>query len=175
MNHHKTDFLTILYNPSLHNARGFNCGLEKYNIYIQKIANQHRKRYLCNPFVYLNGLDVAAYYTLTNSSVLLEELPESIRNQFRFKVVPVTLLGMLAVDSSFRGKGLGRLMIMDAMHRAWYSAQIGPSSGLLILKAEPDLVPYYARFGFRPTATGNGMMFCTMAALAAQFGAAGLT
>ncbi len=55
---------------------------------------------------------------------------------------PALLLGPLAVDSAYRGKGLGR----DLMQTAIASAlSVGHSAILLVGDA-----PYYSRFGFKP-------------------------
>jgi predicted N-acetyltransferase YhbS len=55
---------------------------------------------------------------------------------------PALLLGPLAVDSSYRGRGLGR----DLMHKAIASAfAAGHDTILLVGDA-----PYYSRFGFKP-------------------------
>jgi predicted N-acetyltransferase YhbS len=55
---------------------------------------------------------------------------------------PALLLGPLAVDAAYRGKGLGR----ELMHKAVATAfAAGHDSILLVGDA-----PYYARFGFKP-------------------------
>lgn len=63
--------------------------------------------------------------------------------------VPVVLLGRLAVDRSFQGKGLGAFLLIDALRRALYiSEQVG------IRAVEVDAIDdaarrFYLKFGFR--------------------------
>ncbi len=72
------------------------------------------------PFVLLlpDGT-VAGYYTLSSTGVHLGELPtEIVRKLPRYPLVPATLLGRLAVDRRQQGKGYGRFLLADALHRA---------------------------------------------------------
>jgi predicted N-acetyltransferase YhbS len=55
---------------------------------------------------------------------------------------PALLLGPLAVDNAYRGKGLGRELIHKAVAAAFAA---GHDAILLVGDA-----PYYARFGFKP-------------------------
>jgi predicted N-acetyltransferase YhbS len=57
------------------------------------------------------------------------------------------LLGPLAVDPEFAGKGHGRQLIADALETA-------KSDGMRLVVLVGD-VPYYGRFGFRPVAPGR--------------------
>ena len=62
---------------------------------------------------------IAAYYTLSSTSVGLAELPErTVRMLPRYPLAPATLLGRLAVDRRLQGRGHGRLMLADALWRA---------------------------------------------------------
>ena len=62
---------------------------------------------------------VAAYYTLASTSVLLNELPAAAGKKLpRYPTVPAVLMGRLAVDSGYKGVGLGGALLADAITRA---------------------------------------------------------
>ncbi len=50
-----------------------------------------------------------------NISGMDEELDKNLP---RYPVLPATLLGRLAVDSSYRGKRFGELILIDALKKA---------------------------------------------------------
>jgi predicted GNAT family N-acyltransferase len=62
---------------------------------------------------------VAGYYTIAASSIPLPDLArETAKRLPRYPLVPAIRIGRLAVASTFRGKGLGSFMLVDAMMRA---------------------------------------------------------
>jgi GNAT superfamily N-acetyltransferase len=71
------------------------------------------------PFVLVltNGA-VGGYYTLSATAVKLGDLPDqTVRRLPRYPLVPATLLGRLAVDRRFQGRGYGRFLLADALCR----------------------------------------------------------
>ena len=76
---------------------------------------------LCALFTALSpGKDhIAGFYTLSMYSVYLSDIPDHIRKKLpKYPHIPAVLLGRLAVDLRFRGKGIGELLLLDAMNRA---------------------------------------------------------
>ncbi len=62
--------------------------------------------------------------------------------------IPGVRLGRLAVDQRFQGKGLGELLLVDAMTRAQrIHAQAG-GIGLFVDAIDEQAAGYYQRFGF---------------------------
>ena len=62
---------------------------------------------------------VIGYYTLSATSILFTDLPdETARKLPKYPNVPATLLGRLAIDSRYQGRGYGELLIIDALRRA---------------------------------------------------------
>ncbi len=72
------------------------------------------------PFVLLlSDGTIAGYYTLSSTSVQLRELPAPKAGKLpKYPLVPATLLGRLAVDRRHQGRGYGRFLLGDALHRA---------------------------------------------------------
>jgi len=62
---------------------------------------------------------VAGYYTLSATGLLLASLPSRVQTKLpRYPSVPAVLLGRLAVDRNFAGRGLGSALLADAFCRA---------------------------------------------------------
>jgi len=92
---------------------------------------------------------IAGYYTLSAAEVITSELPEAIAKKLpRYRSLPATLLGRLARDSRFRGRGIGDRLMADALARALAaSAEIGSVSVVTDPKDE-RAAAFYQGFGF---------------------------
>lgn len=90
---------------------------------------------------------IAGYYTLSATGVKLVELPaRTARKLPKYPLVPATLLGRLAVDRRHQGKGYGRFLLADALHRALRSEI---ASFAVIVDAKDDNArKFYEREGF---------------------------
>lgn len=102
-----------------HERGAFRCGVEALDRYFRTQAGQDARKNLAAPFVLvLPDGAVGGYYTLSATSVRLAELPADLARRLpRYPLVPATLLGRLAVDLRYRGRGYGRYLLADALHR----------------------------------------------------------
>ena len=103
-----------------HNRSSFDSGVEALDRYLRTQAGQEARKNIAAPFVLvLPDGAVGGYYTLSSTAVKLSELPADVTRRLpRYPLVPATLLGRLAVDLRYRGKGFGRFLLADALHRA---------------------------------------------------------
>ncbi len=105
---------------SHHDRTEFVSGSDMLDRYFREQASQDVKRRIASCFVAvsLSTGDLAGFYTLTATSVALSDLaPEIIKKLPRYPVVPAVLLGRLAVDRRHQGKGLGGVLLGDAVVR----------------------------------------------------------
>ncbi len=103
-----------------HDQTFFCCGVEPLDRYLKQQAGQDARKRVAAPFVLIekNSGTVAGYYTLCATSIDIDELPtEIVKKLPKYPDVPATLLGRLAVDQNFRKKGLGEVLLMDALSR----------------------------------------------------------
>lgn len=141
---------------SSHDRASFDSGVEPLDRYLRAQAGQDARRRVAAPFVLAlpNGR-VVGYYTLSATAVKLAELPaEAIRGLPRYPLVPATLLGRLAVDLRYRGRGHGRFLLADALHRSVRS-EIA-SYAVVVEAKDDDARRFYERESFiafpdRPT------------------------
>lgn len=102
----------------------FSCGVESLDVYLKQQASQDARKYMAAPFVLIeqSSSTVIGYYTLSSTSIIFSELPTEITKKLpKYPNVPATLLGRLAVDNKYRGKGLGEMLLMDALYRSFQS------------------------------------------------------
>jgi ribosomal protein S18 acetylase RimI-like enzyme len=116
--------------------------------YLKTAASQDMRRGLAKCFlaIHIETSAVAGYYTLSASTVSIHDLPKG-RNFGRYTSIPAVLLGRLAVDRRFQGKGLGRDLLIDAMSRTIRS---DIASALFHIEAKNDqAAAFYRRHGFQ--------------------------
>lgn len=92
---------------------------------------------------------IGGYYTLSATSVKLTEFPVDITRKLpRYPLVPATLLGRLAVDQNYQGRGYGRFLLADALFRAVRSEI---ASFAIIVDAKDEAARrFYERESFLP-------------------------
>jgi len=104
-----------------HKKSEFSCGNILLDNYLQKQAKQDIKRRLSACFIY-NEDDgtIKGYYTLSNAGIERAFIPEDISKKLprAYHSLPVTLLGRLAIDEGYKGQGLGKLLLIDALKRS---------------------------------------------------------
>ena len=103
-----------------HDRSGFVSGSDTLDRYLREQASQDVKRRIASCFVAVSvsAGDLAGFYTLAATSVALNDLaPEVIKKLPRYPVVPAALLGRLAVARGHQGKGLGGVLLGDAILR----------------------------------------------------------
>src|SRR5690606_34508718 len=136
-------------NSSL-NKKDFNCGKEMLDNYFHSQASQDVKRKLCVVFTMFEDKTVKGYYTLSNASIPAGVMPEAIKKKMprSYEALSVTLLGRLAIDTKFKGQGLGGIILLDALKRSYDSSQSLGSIGVVVDPLDSDAVAFYEKFGF---------------------------
>jgi GNAT superfamily N-acetyltransferase len=92
---------------------------------------------------------IGGYYTLSSTAVKLAELPENVARRLpRYPLVPATLLGRLAVDRRFQGRGYGRFLLANALLRVVRSEF--PSFAVVVDAKDDGARRFYERESFLP-------------------------
>ena len=65
-----------------------------------------------------------------------------------YKFIPTTLLGRLAIDKKYKGKGLGKILLIDALRRSYkISKEIG-SFAVVVDPMDSDAELFYKKYDF---------------------------
>jgi GNAT superfamily N-acetyltransferase len=92
---------------------------------------------------------IVGYYTLSQTAVVLAQLPEAVTKRLpRYPRLGATLIGRLARDLAWKGKGMGRLLLIDALRRCVrHSAEVG--AVVVVTDPKDDHArAFYADHGF---------------------------
>lgn len=101
---------------------------------------------------------VAAYYTLSAASIPLVDLPpDEAKRLPRYPTLPAVRIGRLAVDQRFQRRGLGELMLMNAVHRTIQDA--AALFALAVDAKNEQAAAFYQRYGFRPIVSKPRTLF----------------
>lgn len=134
-----------------HDRSAFSCGVEPLDRYLREQAGQDARKRVAAPFVLCEGksAEVVGYYTLSALSVDVGEWSADLAKKLpRYPLVPVTLIGRLAVDARLRGKGIGEHLLMDALRRAVDASRNVASVAVVVDAKDDSAVSFYERYGF---------------------------
>ena len=152
-----------------HDRNSFSSGVEPLDRYFRTQSGQDARKKLAAPFVLIlpDGA-IGGYYTLSSTAIRLTELPIEITKRLpRYPLIPATLLGRLAVDQRLQGRGYGRFLLADALHRAVRS---DIASFAVIVDAKDAVARrFYERESFLPFPDQPMKLFRPMADLAKLF------
>ncbi len=134
-------------------ASAFRCGRAALDEYILRYASQDVRRNLARVFVATppdNPARIAGYFTLSAGSVACSDLPLALARKLPKYPIPVALIGRLAVDSGFHGKGLGAILLADACRKVVQASSVMAVAGIVVDAKDATAARFYAHFGFAP-------------------------
>jgi predicted GNAT family N-acyltransferase len=146
-----------------HDRAGFSCEQASLTDYLLKFAGQNARGDLAACYVALPaGSDrVAGYYTLSAHAVLSDELSEDQRRGLpRHDRIPAFLIGRLARDISAQGRGLGELLLIDAIARLASAEAAGRM--IVVDPIDAKASDFYARYGFEPLGQATARLYLPM-------------
>lgn len=157
----------VLLESKKHRRDNFDCGVESLNKYIKKIASQDLKRKAATVFVLIDSDSstekVIGYYTLSSFSLELSEIEPMVAKKLpRYPLLPATMLGRLAVDKRYKGKGLGQLMLIDGLKKSYKASQQIASVALLVEAINEQAVRFYQKFGFISFQSSSDRLYLSM-------------
>lgn len=136
-----------------HDRAAFSCGEESLDGYLRQRARQDDERNVARVFVLYDDQDnrLAGFFTLSAAAVQLENLPTEARQKLpRYPLVPVVLLGRLATDRRYQGRGLGEALLFDALRRAFEVGTEQIAATAVVVDALHDGArSFYERYGFQ--------------------------
>ncbi len=144
-----------------HDRQAFDCGRRELNDWLRQVARQHQDKGLSKTFIAVRDEapgSICAYYALTLAELENRHLPEAWRKKL-LRRIPGVRLGRLAVDSPYQGKGLGELLLVDALTRAQRIYAEAGGIGLFVDAMDERAAAYYRRFGFESSPDNPLLLF----------------
>lgn len=149
----------------------FRCGQAPLDEYLYRYASQDVRRNVARIFVATPQDDlrrIAGYYSLSAGSVHCADLPPALAKKLPRYPVPVALVGRLAVDGAFqgKGKGLGSILISDACQKVAHASTALAVVGMVVDAKDDVAAAFYRHFGFVDLPGQSGRLLLPAAAFA---------
>ena len=147
-----------------HDTESFHSGEETLDAWLQRRALKNQASGASRTFVVCEGVRVVAYYALASSSLIVDAAPGRFKRNMP-NPIPVVVLGRLAVDASWQGRGIGRALLQDAAHRVLGAADIIGVRGLLVHALTLEAKAFYEHLGFDASPRDPMLLMVTLAEL----------
>ena len=133
-----------------HDLASFTCGEPAIDGWLERNCARYLKMGLCALWVCPDASgQILGLFTLSSHMIQADTLSRNQQGGVTGVGHPAILLGQVALHSDLRGKGLGTLLLLEALAQCVEFAS-GIGARFIVLDALNDaLVSYYARFGFR--------------------------
>lgn len=140
-----------------HDVSNFDCGYADLNAWLVKQAATSEGK-TARTIIVAAGNRVVAYYCLAAGSIARTELPSAKLRRNVPDQVPVVVIGRLAVDLKFQGKGFGRGLLKDAILRALTASESLGIRAIVVHAVDDKAAAFYKKFGFINSPT-NALTF----------------
>lgn len=94
---------------------------------------------------------VIGFYGLAPTAVIPSLLPRSIRTGQPPNPVPCLLLGQLAIDQAWAGRGIGSALLRHALDRCVSAAKLIGGRALIVNAVDTEAAAFWQRRGFLPS------------------------
>lgn len=131
-----------------HDLDAFESGVGTLDEWLKRRARRNETEGASRTFVVCAGRRVVGYYSLAAGSILHAEATGRVRRNMP-DPVPVLLLGRLAIDREWHGKGLGADLLSDAVLRAAGAAEFVGVRAILVHAISDEAKTFYEKHGFR--------------------------
>jgi GNAT superfamily N-acetyltransferase len=137
---------------SRHQKDGFTCGEPALDEFLKTRARKHREQNISSTFVAVpTGRSVVAgYYTLAERMIEFNDMPTALVKRLPRHPIPSVSLGRLAVDLAHQGKGLGEILLVDALATCVAGADLIGIFAVVVDAKNDRVKAWYERHGFSP-------------------------
>ena len=130
-----------------HDVSRFDCGVPGINAWLQRKARLNESKGGARTYVVCAQDRVIAFYSLAASSVERRRVSSRVGRSMP-EPIPVILLGQLAVDVDYQGRGLGSDLLFDAGRRALAAAGVIGARAIVVQALDEQVARFYRRHGF---------------------------
>jgi GNAT superfamily N-acetyltransferase len=160
---------------SSYDRQPFSCGKPPLDTFLQTLASQYERRNLGRTYVAVRAPDprVFGYYTLAAGSVAFQHVPPALARKLPQHPLPTVHLGRLAADSTVRGQGLGKALLIDALRRC---LRVGEGVGIFgvdVFAIDEEAALFYEHFGFARLEDQRSHLLLPLKDVAAGLGISG--
>lgn len=153
---------------SAHDVGSFSCGKPSLDRWLKTRALSNQEKGVTAALVVHEGNRVIGYYGLAPTAIVPTSLPRSIRTGQPPDPVPCLLLGQLATDLNWIGKGVGTGLLKHALQRCVTAAGLIGGRALTVNAVDAEAATFWQRRGFIPSKDDQLILFRSIADIAAS-------
>ncbi|WP_246667271.1 GNAT family N-acetyltransferase [Bradyrhizobium sp. UNPA324] len=131
-----------------HQLDEFSCGKPSLDRWLKTRALSNQEKGLTAVMVVHEMNRVVGHYGLAPTAIVPSSLPRSIRTGQPPDPVPCLLLGQLATDENWIGKGIGTGLLKHALRRCVTAAGLIGGRALVVNAVDADAAAFWKRRGF---------------------------
>lgn len=131
-----------------HQLGGFrsgNAALDRW-LHVHALASQQMD--VARTFVLVEGARVVGYFSLTMGAVRRAEAPPALVHGLPGYPVGMVLLARLALDAREHGRGLGALLLSEALRKAVVAGEAAAAQLIVVDAIDETAARFYAHQGF---------------------------
>jgi GNAT superfamily N-acetyltransferase len=152
----------------LHDLTEFSCGKPSLDRWLKTRALSNQEKGFTAVVVVHEANRVIGYYGLAPTAIVPSTLPRSIRTGQPPDPVPCLLLGQLATDRNWIGKGVVTGLLKHALQRCVTAAGLIGGRALIVKAIDIEAATFWRRRGFIPSKDDPLILFRSIADIAAS-------
>ena len=151
-----------------HDVTQFSCGEPALDRWLQTRALANQEKGFTVVMVVHDAGRVVGYYGLAPTAVVATVMPRRIRTGQPPDPVPCLLLGQLATDTAYAGRGIGTGLLKHALTRCVAGARLIGGRALVVHALDDQAAAFWRRRGFLPSKDDPLTLFRSLADIAAS-------
>ena len=151
-----------------HDVSAFSCGKPSLDHWLKTRALSNQDKGFTAVLVVHDDGRVVGFYGLAPTAVVPNALPRSIRTGQPPDPVPCLLLGQLATDLAWAGRGIGTGLVKHALQRCVTAATLVGGRALLVNAVDLEAAAFWRRRGFLPSRDDPLVLVRSIADIAAS-------
>ena len=151
-----------------HDVSAFSCGKSSLDHWLKTRALSNQEKGFTAVLVVHDEGRVVGFYGLAPTAVVPNALPRSIRTGQPPDPVPCLLLGQLATDLGWAGRGIGTGLVKHALQRCVTAAKLVGGRALLVNAVDLEAAAFWQRRGFLPSRDDPLILVRSIADIAAS-------
>jgi ribosomal protein S18 acetylase RimI-like enzyme len=133
-----------------HARSQFHCGVQEVEDWLASKALQQQEKHLSATKVLLDaGGAIAGYYTLASGQIDFSGLPQEITKRLPKRMLPVAVLAWLGVATAHQGRGIGNLLLAQALRDCHEAGQTFAFVAVILDCLNDAAKAFYQKWEFR--------------------------
>jgi GNAT superfamily N-acetyltransferase len=155
-----------------HDVTQFSCGQPALDHWLKTRALANQEKGFTVVMVVHDAGRAVGYYGLAPTAVVPTVMPRRVRTGQPPDPVPCLLLGQLATDTAYAGRGIGTGLLKHALARCVAGARLIGGRALVVHALDDQAAAFWRRRGFLPSKDDPLTLFRSLADIATSLQAA---